>query len=235
MSSTSMTRVEASTRMMSPSSTSAMGPPTCASGVTWPTTNPCEPPENRPAQRPSGARSVADTRRPCADKCQGSRGPPRARLIRVAPAHAAGDRGPCSGGGRGLDPNVASYLVYGSLKWGRGRGLDPNVASHLVYGSSTEGLYDPYAFCAGEGEIEGEGVLEGCHLTIGEERALLPEAGAHDGAGRGEHLGHAGPPLGPLVADHDHRALELGGVLAQLREHVLLAVKAEGGALEEQA
>ena len=29
--------------------TRAMGPPSCASGATWPMTKPCEPPENRPS------------------------------------------------------------------------------------------------------------------------------------------------------------------------------------------
>ena len=33
----------------SPSSTSAIGPPSWASGVTWPTMKPCEPPEKRPS------------------------------------------------------------------------------------------------------------------------------------------------------------------------------------------
>ena len=45
--------------------TSAMGPPTCASGVTWPMTKPCEPPEKRPSvmsahSLPSPAPMMAD-------------------------------------------------------------------------------------------------------------------------------------------------------------------------------
>ena len=39
----------ASIVIVSPSFTSAIGPPSCASGVTWPTMKPCEPPENRPS------------------------------------------------------------------------------------------------------------------------------------------------------------------------------------------
>mmetsp|Transcript_80 Transcript_80/g.176 ORF Transcript_80/g.176 Transcript_80/m.176 type:complete len:625 (-) Transcript_80:19-1893(-) len=70
--------------------------------------------------------------------------------------------------------------------------------------------------------------------TVSEERAFIPEPRPHDGAGGCEHLRHAGAALGPLVADHDHGALELGGVLAQLGQHLLLRVEAEGGALEQQ-
>ena len=41
--------VLASIVIVSPSSTSAIGPPSCASGVTCPTMKPCEPPEKRPS------------------------------------------------------------------------------------------------------------------------------------------------------------------------------------------
>src|SRR5690606_18009681 len=47
--STSMRRRSASMVMRSPSSSSAIGPPTAASGDTWPTTNPWLPPEKRPS------------------------------------------------------------------------------------------------------------------------------------------------------------------------------------------
>ena len=33
--------------------------------------------------------------------------------------------------------------------------------------------------------------------AVGDERAVVAEAGAHDGGGGGEHLGIPGPPLGP--------------------------------------
>ena len=39
----------ASIVIRSPFCTSAIGPPSWASGVTWPTMKPCEPPENRPS------------------------------------------------------------------------------------------------------------------------------------------------------------------------------------------
>src|SRR5690625_2874565 len=39
----------ASMMMVSPSSTKAIGPPSAASGVTWPTTKPWLPPEKRPS------------------------------------------------------------------------------------------------------------------------------------------------------------------------------------------
>src|SRR6266540_2697270 len=57
-------RVSTSSTIVSPSSTSAMGPPTVASGATWPTANPCEAPENRPSvtsatSRPSPAPTMA--------------------------------------------------------------------------------------------------------------------------------------------------------------------------------
>ena len=39
----------ASMTMRSPSATNAIGPPSTASGATWPTQNPCVPPENRPS------------------------------------------------------------------------------------------------------------------------------------------------------------------------------------------
>ena len=40
--------------------------------------------------------------------------------------------------------------------------------------------------------------------TVREEGAVVAQAGAHDGAGGGEHLGHPRAPLGALVPDHDH-------------------------------
>ena len=39
----------ASMVIRSPSRTSAIGPPSCASGVMWPMMKPCEPPEKRPS------------------------------------------------------------------------------------------------------------------------------------------------------------------------------------------
>lgn len=39
----------ASMTIRSPSSTSAIGPASTASGATWPTQKPCVPPENRPS------------------------------------------------------------------------------------------------------------------------------------------------------------------------------------------
>ena len=44
-----MVLASTSTTMRSPSRTKAMGPPSTASGATWPTQNPWVPPENRPS------------------------------------------------------------------------------------------------------------------------------------------------------------------------------------------
>ena len=43
--------------------------------------------------------------------------------------------------------------------------------------------------------------------AVGDEGDVVAEAGAHDGAGGGEHLGHAGAALGAFVADDDDVAL----------------------------
>ena len=39
--------------------------------------------------------------------------------------------------------------------------------------------------------------------TVGDERDVVAEAAAHDGAGGGEHFAHAGSAFGPFVADDD--------------------------------
>ena len=41
--------------------------------------------------------------------------------------------------------------------------------------------------------------------AVGDQGDVLAEAGAHDGAGGREHLGHAGAALGAFVADDDRR------------------------------
>jgi hypothetical protein len=43
--------------------------------------------------------------------------------------------------------------------------------------------------------------------AVGDQRHVLAEARAVEGGARGEHLGHAGTALGPLVTDHHHIAL----------------------------
>ena len=61
--STSIVRFPISMVMVSPSRTSPIGPPSCASGHTWPITKPCEPPEKRPS------RTVAGLQMGCGGKC----------------------------------------------------------------------------------------------------------------------------------------------------------------------
>mmetsp|Transcript_13416 Transcript_13416/g.57198 ORF Transcript_13416/g.57198 Transcript_13416/m.57198 type:complete len:458 (-) Transcript_13416:380-1753(-) len=70
--------------------------------------------------------------------------------------------------------------------------------------------------------------------AVGDQRALLAEAGAHDGGGGREHLGHARATLGTFVADHDHGALERVGVRGESIEHLLLGVVALRETLEVQ-
>ncbi len=72
-----MRRVSASIVMMSPSCTKAMGPPSCASGVTWPMMKPWEPPEKRPSviratSWPSPAPMITDV----GESISGMPGPP---------------------------------------------------------------------------------------------------------------------------------------------------------------
>src|ERR1044071_886954 len=49
LSATEISRFGASIVTRSPSRSAAIGPPTAASGATWPTTKPCEAPEKRPS------------------------------------------------------------------------------------------------------------------------------------------------------------------------------------------
>ena len=68
--------------------------------------------------------------------------------------------------------------------------------------------------------------------SVGDEGAVVTETRAHDGGGRGEHLGHAGATLGSLVLDDDDGTLEGLGVLGEGGEHELLGVVALGETLE---
>ena len=70
--------------------------------------------------------------------------------------------------------------------------------------------------------------------SVGDEGAILAQARAHDGRRGREHLGHAGPTLGSLVADHDDGPLERVGILGQGVEHSLLGVVHLGETLEVQ-
>ena len=67
--------------------------------------------------------------------------------------------------------------------------------------------------------------------AVGEQQDVLAQAGALDGAGDGEHLAHARPALGALVADDD----DVAGAQRALGDGVhgaLLAVEDARGALE---
>mmetsp|Transcript_23572 Transcript_23572/g.69995 ORF Transcript_23572/g.69995 Transcript_23572/m.69995 type:complete len:327 (-) Transcript_23572:1233-2213(-) len=71
-----------------------------------------------------------------------------------------------------------------------------------------------------------EAVRAAREAAVGDECDVVPEAGAHDERGRGEHLLHARPALWPLVPDHDHRPLERLRVLHHRSHHLLLRVEA---------
>jgi len=70
--------------------------------------------------------------------------------------------------------------------------------------------------------------------AVGDQRDVLGEPGAHDRAGRREHLGHAGPALRAFEADDHHVAL-LDLLLLHGVEHVFFRVEAVGGAGELEA
>jgi hypothetical protein len=52
-----------------------------------------------------------------------------------------------------------------------------------------------------------EAVAAAAEAAVGDERDVFAEALAHDGAGRGKHLAHAGAALRAFVADDDDVAL----------------------------
>jgi hypothetical protein len=76
----------------------------------------------------------------------------------------------------------------------------------------------------GQMVADDEAVRAAGEAPVGDQRDVLAETGAHDGAGGGEHLRHAGPPFGTLVADHDHIALLDLAVLERM-QHVLLGIE----------
>ena len=68
--------------------------------------------------------------------------------------------------------------------------------------------------------------------AVGQQQHVLAEAGALDRAGHGQHLAHARPALGPLVADDDDVA-RLQRALGDGVHGALLAVEDPRGALED--
>lgn len=76
----------------------------------------------------------------------------------------------------------------------------PLAPSHLDQGDGAADLR------LGRDVADHEAVAAAAEASVGDERALLAQAGAHDGGGGREHLGHAGAALGALVADHHHLA-----------------------------
>ena len=65
--------------------------------------------------------------------------------------------------------------------------------------------------------------------AVGDERHVVAEAAAHDGAGRRQHLAHAGAALRAFVAD-DHHVPGLDRAVEDRFERVLLAVEDERAA-----
>ena len=86
----------------------------------------------------------------------------------------------------------------------------------------------------GRDVADDEAVAAAGEAAVGDEGDVGAEAGAHDGAGGGEHLGHAGAALRAFVADDDDVAL-VDFLLLEGVEHVLFAVEAVGRAGEDEA
>jgi heavy metal translocating P-type ATPase len=84
---------------------------------------------------------------------------------------------------------------------------------------------DRAAFVGLGGDVaDDEAVAAAGEAAVGDERDVLAEALAHDGAGGGEHLAHAGAALGAFVADDDDVAL-LDGAVEDGLERRLLGVE----------
>ena len=86
----------------------------------------------------------------------------------------------------------------------------------------------------GRDVADDEAVRAAGEAAVGDEGDVVAQAGADDGAGGREHLGHAGAALGAFVADDDDVAF-LDLLLLQAVEHVFFAVVAAGGAGEFEA
>eukprot|EP00982_Pelagococcus_subviridis_P017416 31537-Pelagococcus_subviridis.AAC.2 len=69
-----------------------------------------------------------------------------------------------------------------------------------------------------------EPVRAAAEAAVGDERAVLPEAGAHDRGRRGQHLGHPGSAFRAFVSNHDHGAFERVRVLGERVEHLFFGV-----------
>lgn len=66
----------------------------------------------------------------------------------------------------------------------------------------------PAFLSLGRDVADAEAVGAAGESAVGEQRAILPQAGTHDGARGRQHLRHPGPALGALVPDHYHRPLQ---------------------------
>ncbi|CRK45441.1 hypothetical protein BN1723_006607 [Verticillium longisporum] len=88
----------------------------------------------------------------------------------------------------------------------------------------------------GHNVADEEAVAAAGEAAVGQQRDVLAEAGAHDGRARLEHLGHAGPALGALVADDDDRLVALFYVAGLERgDKVVLVVVDARLAREDEA
>ena len=68
---------------MSPSATSPIGPPTAASGATWPMQGPRVPPENRPSVTSTTRVYPSPIRAEVGESISGMPGPPRGPSYRI--------------------------------------------------------------------------------------------------------------------------------------------------------
>ena len=103
---------------------------------------------------------------------------------------------------------------------------DPVPVAGQGDGAAVDGL--------GGDVADDEAVAAAGEAAVGDEGDVVEHAGAGQGAGGGEHLGHAGAALGALVADDDDIPL-LDAALLEALDHRLLGVEHAGGAGELRA